>query len=323
MSGNTKRRARTERRGLRQMVDGWLIRHVQVLFYSMGQLSRRPLGTLMTASVIGIALALPSGLYVLLENFRALSRGWDGTAEISLFLGSDVDDASAEQLARAIQEMPQVARTRWVSRVDALAEFREASGLGNALEALEANPLPHVIIVHPQRDHSGPEDIRRLVAELGARAGVDIAQFDLQWVKRLFGIMAIVQRGVLVLAAFLSLAVLLIVGNTIRLAIQNRRAEIEIAKLFGATNAFIRRPFLYTGLGYGLLGGMIAMLVVGSSLELLKGPVGHLAELYYSDFVLKGLGGEATLVLVGAGAALGLTGSWIAVGRHLGAIEPR
>lgn len=322
MSGNTKRRARTERRGLRQKVDGWLIRHVQVLFYSMGQLSRRPLGTLMTASVIGIALALPSGLYVLLENFRGVSRGWDGTAEISLFLASDVDDDSAARLARAIQEMPRVASTQWVSRVDALAEFREASGLGNALEALEANPLPHVIVVHPQTAHSGPEDIRRLVAELGARAEVDIAQFDLEWVKRLFGIMAIVQRGVLVLAAFLSVAVLLIVGNTIRLAIQNRRAEIEIAKLFGATNAFIRRPFLYTGLGYGLLGGMIAMLVVGSSLELLKGPVGHLAELYYSDFALRGLGGEASLVLVGAGAALGLTGSWIAVGRHLGAIEP-
>lgn len=322
MSGKTRRRARTERQGIGQRVSGWLIRHVQVLFYTMGQLSRRPLGTLMTASVIGIALALPSGVYVLLENFRAVSRDWEGTAEISLFLRGDVDNDGAARLGRAIQTMPQVASTRLVSRVDALAEFREVSGLGDALAALEANPLPHVIIVRPQTTHTAPEDIRQLVAELKARPEVDIAQFDLQWVKRLLGIMAIVQRGVLVLAAFLSVAVLLIVGNTIRLAIQNRRAEIEIAKLFGATNAFIRRPFLYTGLGYGLLGGVIAMLVVGSSLELLKGPVGHLAELYYSDFVLTGLGAEASLVLVGTGAALGLAGSWIAVGRHLGAIEP-
>jgi len=293
------------------------------MFYTMGQLSRRPLGSLMTASVVGIALALPSGLYVLLENVRAVSRGWDGTAGISLFLRADVDDDGAVRLAHTIQTMPQVASTRWVSRVDALAEFRKASGLGDALEALEANPLPHVIMVRPQTAHTAPEDIRRLVDDLDARPEVDIAQFDLQWVQRLFGIMAIVQRGVLVLGAVLSVAVLLIVGNTIRLAIQNRRAEIEIAKLFGATNAFIRRPFLYTGLGYGLLGGVIAMLVVGSSLELLKGPVGQLAELYYSDFVLQGLGREASLVLVGAGAALGLTGSWVAVGRHLGAIEPR
>ncbi len=308
--------------GIRHRVVSWLLRHLQVFVYTLGQLTRSPFGSAMTASVIGIALALPAGLYVLLENAQSMSRGWDGTAQISLFLRADVTDRRAAELAERIASLAEVTTTRLITRQEALAEFQEMSGFGNALQALEANPLPSVIVAQPAVGHADAQGIQRLVDRFGSQAEVDIAQFDLQWVKRLYALMEIVQRGVLVLAALLSVAVLLIVGNTIRLGIQNRRDEIEIAKLVGATNAFIRRPFLYTGFWYGLFGGLLAMLLVGSSLELLREPVRQLALLYYSEFALLGLDGEASLVLVGSGAFLGLGGSWVAVGRHLGSIEP-
>ncbi len=308
--------------GVRHRLVSWMLRHLQVFFFTLGQLTRSPLGSVMTASVIGIALALPAGLYVLLENAQSMSRGWDGTAQISLFLRSDVSDEDAARLAKRIGSMTQVSTTRVITREEALAEFQEMSGFGNALQALEANPLPSVIVVQPAAGHADAQGVQQLVDQLGSRAEVDIAQFDLQWVRRLYALMEIVQRGVLVLAGLLSLAVLLIVGNTIRLAIENRRDEIEIAKLVGATDAFIRRPFLYTGFWYGLLGGLLAMLLVGSSLELLREPVRQLALLYYSDFALLGLEGRASAVLVGTGALLGLGGSWVAVGRHLYSIEP-
>lgn len=209
-----------------------------------------------------------------------------------------------------------------ISREAALKEFQELSGFRAALKALVENPLPTVIVVQPGPQWITDDRAQNLLEKLARRPEVEAAQFDLQWVKRLQAIMAIVERGVLVLALFLSLAVLLIVGNTIRLGILNRREEIEISKLFGATNAFIRRPFLYTGFWYGLLGGVIAWFLVSGSFELLRGPVQGLAELYAGGFTLSGLGFEATLILLGSGALLGLFGSWVAVGRHLGEIEP-
>ncbi|MDJ0872354.1 MAG: permease-like cell division protein FtsX [Gammaproteobacteria bacterium] len=308
--------------GIRHRTISWALRHLQVFFYTLGQLTRSPFGSAMTASVIGIALALPAGLYVLLENAQSMSSGWEGTAQISLFLHSKVSDGRAAELAGQMASLPEVSTARVITRAEALAEFQEMSGFGAALEALEANPLPSVIVVQPAVAHSDAEAVKGLVAKFATQAEVDIAQFDLQWVKRLYALMEIVQRGVLVLAALLSVAVLLIVGNTIRLDIENRREEIEIAKLVGATNAFIRRPFLYAGFWYGLFGGLLAYALVSSALELLREPTRQLALLYYSDFALLGLEGTASMVLVGSGALLGLGGSWVAVGRHLSSIEP-
>ena len=308
--------------GIRHRTISWGLRHLQVFFYTLGQLTRSPFGSIMTASVVGIALALPAGLYVLLENAQSMSRGWEGTAQISLFLHSAVSDGRAAELAVQIASLTEVSAARVITKAEALAEFQEMSGFGAALDALEANPLPSVVVVQPAATHSDAEAVKTLVAAFATQAEVDVAQFDLQWVKRLYAMMEFVQRGVLVLAALLSVAVLLIVGNTIRLSIENRRDEIEIAKLVGATNAFIRRPFLYTGFWYGLFGGLLAHALVSSALELLREPTRQLALVYYSDFALLGLEGAASTVLVGSGALLGLAGSWVAVGRHLSSIEP-
>lgn len=308
--------------GARQRLGSWVIRHLQVFFYSLGQIWRGPFGALMTSAVIGIALALPAGLYLLLENAQVLSGGWDASAQVSVFLLADLPDERARASAREIEALPEVASARYVSRAQALREFEALSGFGEALKALGSNPLPAVVVLRPAPGHSDPAAVRSLVERLGTRPEVDIAQYDQQWVMRLYAIMEIVKRAVLVLASLLALAVLLIVGNTIRLGIQNRRDEIEIAKLFGATSAFIRRPFLYTGLWYGLIGAGLAWALVSASFGLLHQPAESLAALYNSSFRLQGLDLQSSLVLVATGAGLGLIGSWVAVGRHLGAIEP-
>jgi cell division transport system permease protein len=298
-------------------------RHLQACVSTLGQLVRAPLGTLMTVAVVGIALALPTGLYVLLDNVSAVSQGWDGNAEISLFLRADLGDRDAEVIAGELGKRPEIQNVRVIGKAQALEEYRRLSGFEDVLSAFDReNPLPAVLVLEPRPDHADAPAVRRLLDELGKRSEVEAAQFDLQWLRRLHAIMDAVRRGVVVLATLLALGVLLIVGNTIRLSIQNRREEIEIAKLFGATDGFIRRPFLYTGLWYGVFGAIAAWLMVHFSLGLLHGPVRELASLYYSDFAVQAPSLATVAVLLTAGAGLGLVGSWLAVGRHLNAIEP-
>lgn len=315
-------RNHTPRRNPLSALHVYVLRHLQVFFYSLGQLSRQPFATLMTVAVIGIALALPTGLHVILKNAQQLSGGWDGVAQISLFLKRSTTDKQARHLADQIRSLSDITTVSYISRDEALAEFRRLSGFGNALEALKDNPLPAVLVVRPAWQDNDPTAADRLLGRLQQFPAVDIAQLDMQWVKRLFVIMDIVRRGVLVLAALLALAVLLVVGNTIRLAIQNRRDEIVVMKLIGGTDAFIRRPFLYTGFWYGLLGGAIAWLLVNLSLSVLGGPIEQLAGLYQHRFAVTGLDLSATLLLLLFSILLGLTGSWLAVGRHLRDIEP-
>lgn len=310
------------RRGPVTALRVYLLRHMQVFFYSLGVLSRSPFATLMTTAVIGIALALPSGLHVVLQNAQQLSGGWDGAAQISLFLKRSVPNEEANRLARQLQKLPEVASVNYISRSEALQEFQRLSGFGDALEALKENPLPSVLVIHPTANASTPAATERLLQRLQAYPPVDVAQLDMQWVKRLYVIMELVRRGVVVLAALLALAVLLVVGNTIRLAIQNRRDEIVVMKLIGGTDGFIRRPFLYTGFWYGLFGGVIAWLLVSLSLSILSDPVERLTGLYQSQFELSGLDFTTTGILLGTSILLGLAGSWLAVGRHLRDIEP-
>ena len=310
------------RRGPVTALRVYLLRHLQVFFYSLGVLSRSPFATLMTTAVIGIALALPSGLHVVLQNAQQLSGGWDGAAQISLFLKRSVPEEEANRLARQIQKLPEVASVNYISRSEALQEFQRLSGFGDALEALKDNPLPSVLVIHPTANASTPAATEKLLQRLQGYPPVDVAQLDMQWVKRLYVIMELVRRGVVVLAALLALAVLLVVGNTIRLAIQNRRDEIVVMKLIGGTDGFIRRPFLYTGFWYGLFGGMIAWLLVSLSLSILRDPVERLTGLYQSQFELSGLDFTTTGMLIGTSILLGLAGSWLAVGRHLRDIEP-
>ncbi|MCP4996465.1 MAG: ABC transporter permease [Gammaproteobacteria bacterium] len=307
---------------INRMVVIWVLRHIQVALASLGRLSRAPLPTLLTSTVIGIALALPAAMQLVLVNVQDLSGRWDGASSISLFLKTEADDKSLHRLAVKLQQHPMIQQVDEINREEALREFSRHSGFSGALEALDVNPLPNVLVVTPTANASGPAQAAALVKELEKLQPVEFAQLDLQWVKRFHAFTLIARRGVMVLGGLLGLAVLLIVGNTIRLEIQGRHAEIEITKLIGGTDAFIRRPFLYTGFWYGLCGGIIAWLMITLSLSLLDAPVARLSGLYQSGFQLSGLSPSGFIGLLSAAALLGLGGSWIAVGRHLSQIEP-
>jgi len=314
---------RTVRFSLITLLKTYLLRHVQVFFYSLGQLLRHPFSLFMTAAVIGIALALPAGLHVLLKNVQQLSGEWDRTTQISVFLKSDINEQRAHTLQQQISRFPEVENVHYISKQEALDEFQRLSGFGDALKALKHNPLPSVLVVQPLITLDEKNISNQLIKKLQQIKDVDIAQRDEQWIKRLYAIIDIVRRGVVLLSIMLALAVLLVIGNTIRLAIQNRRDEIIITKLIGGTNAFIRRPFLYTGFWYGLFGGFIAIFLVSISLLLLNGPVTQLTSLYQGSFNLTNISFMTSTTLLISSVLLGLSGSWLTVGRHLRDIEPR
>ncbi|NNL06924.1 MAG: cell division protein FtsX [Gammaproteobacteria bacterium] len=300
----------------------YLRHHLQMLVASLGYLTRQPVSTLMTSAVIAIALALPAGLYIALDNASQLSADWDGSAMISLFLKDKTDLKQAQKLADRLALSKEIEKVIIIDRDQGLKQFQRISGFGDAIKFLDENPLPHVITVQPAGDQQRPEKIVHLVEKLQNESLVELAQLDMQWVKRLYTLLDVAQRGVWIIGSLLSLAVLLIIGNTIRLDIQNRREAIEVSKLIGASDAFIRRPFLYTGMWYGISGGLLAWVLISVSLGIMADPVQKLAALYHSSYELSGLdiGNITTLLLLSC--LLGLAGSWIAVGRHLSEIEP-
>jgi len=297
-------------------MTNYLLRHAQVLFATLGQLARAPLATILTLTAIGITLALPTGLYVVVTNLERLSAGWDHGAQISLFLKRDLAEAAALKLAKQIRAMPTVTGVDYMAREAALAEFKRESGFGAALDALDSNPLPAVLLVRPAASDN-PVAVETLVTSLARLPGVELAQLDIEWLRRLAAVLALAERAVMLLAVLLSLAVLLIIGNTIRLGVVNRQTEIEIVQLVGGTPGFIRRPFLYLGLLQGLLGGLLAWVLVNGSLLLLHTPAQELAGLYGNAFTLSGLGTSTAATIIFGGAVLGWLGARLAVGQQL------
>ena len=313
---------RSGRVGLGRRLRNYFALHFQVLTASLAQLGRALGGNIMTALVIGIALALPATLHVFLDKVTSLGTAWQQPAQISLFLQPDLAPRQAQDLRAELAGWAEIGDLDYISPDEALAEFKRNSGLGDALAMLTDNPLPGVVVVTPAPAHRTPaaaETLRQRLAQLPA---VDLAQLDLEWVQRLQGLIALAQRAVLVLGALLALAVLFVIGNTIRLGIESRHDEIEVVKLIGGSDAFVRRPFLYNGMWFGLFGGLLAWLLVNLLLLSLDGPVRELAALYGSDFSLGLVDIRTTLLLLVLGPLLGLLGAWLAAGRRLRAIEP-
>ncbi|HET7922785.1 MAG TPA: permease-like cell division protein FtsX, partial [Gammaproteobacteria bacterium] len=314
---DSARGAHAGRPTLRQRLAAWRLHHRQMLAAGFARLYQRPVATGMTVLVIAIALALPASLLVLVRNVQQLSGSWQGAARISLFLKQDLTDAAVQKAAQAARRTDGVTDVRVISAEQALEEFKQRSGFGDTVALLGDNPLPAVLVVRPDAAHSAPDTAAALGRTLAALTDVDRVELDAQWLRRLQAILGILNRAVLIIGGLLGLAVILIVGNTIRLDIEGRRIEIEVSKLIGATDRFIRRPFLYYGAGYGFTGGVLAWLLVTLSLALLGGPVARLAGLYGSRFHLSGLGPDGSLALLAGGALLGWLGAWLAVARHL------
>ena len=303
-------------------MKAYLLRHAQVLLSSLGQLARAPGSTLMTVCAIGITLALPAMLYLVVENAQNAIRNWQGRPQVSVFLNKEVTTDQARHLRGELAGRSEFTDVSLITAEEALEEFKTRSGFGKALDILSENPLPASIIVHISDDVADTAVIESMVADLAARPEVEMAQWDLEWVKRLHVIMKVVQRSVVVLAALLCLAVVIIVSNTIRLAVLNRREEIATMKLVGATDRFIRRPFLYGGMIQGLLGAACAVIVIYVCLGLLEGPTAELLVLYHGGWAMAGINARTLSILLVSGGALGWLAARAAVGRHLRAIEP-
>lgn len=306
-----------------QQMNSFFSRHGQAFFFSLGKLWRHPLANLMTIAVIGIALALPATLYLVLQNIQSVSSSWNDKAQITLFLRHDVTNPQAKMLAQQLRSENGVGKVSFVSPARGLKQFEKQSGFGNALQQLNRNPLPGVLLITPASGLTTPIEIQSLLEQLKQLPEVDLAQLDMGWIMRLFGIVNLIETAVWGLAFLLAIAVVLIVGNTIRMSIHGHRDEIEVTKLVGATDAFVRRPFLYTGILYGFFGAMIAYLLVNFLLLLLlSGSVAKLAALYQSNFALSGFNLFSAEILFLLGMGLGLLGAWIAVARQLRRIEP-
>lgn len=305
-----------------ERLRAYLARHAQVLLGSLGRLVQQPLASLMTMAVIAIALALPLCLQVLLQNAREATGHWNESFDLSVYLNKNAGGARADGIARELRLRADVAEVRVVSAEQALAEFRASSGFGAALDALRDNPLPITLVVTPSVAASTPEGTEALKVALAAVSGVESVQLDTDWIKRLQAMLDVLRNLVLLTGALLGLGVMLVIGNTIRLDVANRRGEIEVMKLVGGTDGFARRPFLYSGIWYGLGGGLLALVVVAVATAVLARPVARLAALYGSNFRLEGLSVPLAAAVLLAAALLGWAGAWFASTRHIRAIEP-
>jgi cell division transport system permease protein len=304
-------------------VSSYGTRHLQALFGSLGRLVRAPLATMLTLIVIGVALALPAGLALLVGNLRTATGDFSNAVDFTVHFKLGTPIERVQQLASGARMRAGVESVTVKTAEQALEEFRRASGFGDALAALEDNPLPHHLVVRPAKDASGPAEVESLRRYFAAFPEVDIVQLDLDWVRRLHSLLDVLGRVLWVVIGVLGLGVLAVIGNTIRLEIQQRRPEIEVTKLVGGSNAFVRRPFLYAGIFYGLGGALLAALIVLGGLTYLDQAVGDLSAQYGGRFHLEGLGGCGLLILAGVGAGLGWLGALISTGRHLRRIEPR
>ena len=304
------------------VIATWLTRHASTSIGSLGRLFRQPFSSLMIILVIAVTLAIPASLNLVVKNAQFVSAGWDNALDFSIYLQKGLSESEASGLARLIEQRADVESVRLISASDALQEFKAQSGFGAALDHLADNPLPHTLVVRPSPANTSQSMIL-LQEELGNLPEADLVQVDTEWVQRFHAILDIIKQAIVIGASLLGIAIIIIIGNTIRLDIQNRHEEIEVTKLIGASNAFVRRPFLWSGFWYGLFGGLLALGLVQYGLFLLEEPAARLAGLYQSSISILSLNLQESLSILAIGVLLGLVGSWFAAARHMRRIEPR
>lgn len=311
---------RRQRSSLRSRVGAWRDHHLYGFFSSLGRLAARPWATALTVLMLGFALALPLLFYIAFDNARVLSGGLREAREVTVFLKPTIATPAASAFASDVRKRDDVSDVIIKTPEQGLAEFRQLSGFGEALDILKDNPLPTVLVVTPRQlaDENDPP----LVADLRNDKRVDFVQYDATWRRRLSDVLHFGERAVAVIAALLALATLLVIGNTVRTDIQGRANEIAVMQLIGAGSGFVRRPFLYTGLWYGLLGGAFALIVVIGAEWAIAGPLDRLLASYDHRFALRGLGAISALIVIGASSLLGWAGAYIATARHMAAGHP-
>jgi cell division transport system permease protein len=303
-------------------LQAYFARHAQTLVGSLGRIVKQPIASFLTMGVIALAMALPLFLNLILTNARTAAGNWNDAFDLSVYLDKKSGAGRAASLAKQLRQRDDVATVQIITAEQAMAEFRDNSGFGKALDALTDNPLPDTLVVTPTLARSTPQGTDLLRAAIAGMPDVQSVQLDTEWVKRLQAILDILRRVVTITGALLGAGIVLVVGNTIRLDILNRRAEIEVMKLVGASDGFARRPFLYGGVWYGLGGGSMALILVAIAVAALAKPVDALAALYGSQFHLEGLRLPTAASVLALAVGLSWVGSWLAATRHIRSIDP-
>ncbi len=294
----------------------WAGHHAFSLLASLGRIASKPFAALLTISVMALALALPLGLWQVLANVERFSGNVQASREITVFLKPEVGVAQAAALAQTLRGRSDIARATLTTPEQGLRQLRERSGLADAIAAAGANPLPSVVVVVPRGDET------LLAQSLRTLPEADQVQHDAQWRQRLDGWLRFGSRVAWVLAALFGLGALLVVGNTVRLDIQSRREEIGVLQLLGASDGFIRRPFLYLGAWYGLVAGALALALLSAAASALQPPIAELAASYGSGFRLQGFAPLQALGVVIGAMALGWLGAGLVTGHFLRQTRP-
>lgn len=299
----------------------WLNHHSQALHLILLRMRHNMLATLMICCVIGVTLCLPGILYVIVDNLNRLAGDVQSEPRISLFLKLDVSQEQIADLDQQLDKHSEVKSHSYVSRESAWEQMQRTTGGEGVADELQKNPLPDAYFVEPKTLE--PEAIEKLQNEMQGWPGVELAQVDTSWIKRLYSLLELGKKAILVLAALLGFALIAIIGNTIRLQILTHRQEIEVSKLIGATDSFVRRPFLYAGALYGLGGGVAALLLLTGVILLFNYSIADIAQLYASNFRLGLPDWKMSLSMTGCAIALGWIGSYFAVNRALAQFEIR
>jgi cell division transport system permease protein len=313
--------AERSRRSFRDHFDSWVAHHRESSRDALLRLWRRPFATVLTLLTLAIALALPAGLSLLLQNVHAVTGDWGGKAHLSVFLKQETDAATQQRLAREWNAEADISQVQLITPAEALAEFRQQTGNSDLLAALPDNPLPPVLVVYPGAQQAN--QLQQLKQRLQQVPQVDKVILDVAWVRKLNAFIELARRPVSALTLVLGIGIILVINNTLQLAIDSRRDEIIVIKTVGATNGFVRRPFLYTGFWYGVGGGILALILVGIAFAFVGQPAQQLLMLYDSHQSLIGLPLATFLLLPLLSGLLGLFGAFMAVSRHIHDLEPR
>lgn len=295
----------------------WLSQHLRTIGATLGKLARAPLANLLNAVVIGVALAFPAGLHVVLSNLQALSRQASAAPQISVFLAREATAADTARLKQRLEKHPSVRQLGYISKTEALKELRASSGLADVIESLERNPLPDTLVIDAKE--TSATALEALRDEIRRWPGVEHIQLDSRWAQRLDALLYLGQAVVLLLGALLGFALIAVTFNTIRLQVLTQRDEIEVSRLFGATNPFIRRPFLYFGAFIGIAGGVMAWAIVLGGVYLFNGSLAELSRAYGVALRLTPMSWQDGLSLLAFAAGLGWLGASLSVNRHLAA----
>jgi len=301
----------------------YITRHLQVLFSTLGNMRRTPLASLNTIIIVAITLLLPALLYVSIKSAQNLSQNWQGRPQISIFLHQELSEGESKLIFDEIRLHPAIGVAELISPTQALEEFRMLSGLDFEINFLDSNPLPASIVLMPSSDYADSAQLTELKEELSKIEGIDQIRLDLDWTDRFNAILRVFTRIASLLSTLLSLALILIVGNTIKLLILNRRQEIEITKLVGGTDTFVRRPFLYYGSLFGLFGATLTLFLLLAAASLVKEPIKQLSNFYQSHSPLYQLNFIEILIIISIGTALGWLAARWSVAQHLRQIQPK